>query len=513
MSSDVTLAAIDVGTNSVHMVLARPTGRGQFEILTREKATVRLGEGEAETGAITDAAAKRCVDALKVCARLAAERKASVVAVATSAVREASNQAEFIDLVRSETGIELEVISGREEARLIHLGVLQALSVFDKPLMMVDIGGGSTEVLFGQGERVRAARSFKLGAIRTTSQFFSDGVVTAEAVERCRGHIATMLAPYAQETRKLGFEVAVGCSGTITTLVEMWLADANGSHTSTNGTEVSRQALGSVIERILAAPTRDERLELAGLESGRADIIVGGALILEGVLNQFGVDRLTISDLALREGVLLEAWRRASGENDEHLRDVRANSVRSFMERCDDNPVHAEHVAKLSLRLFDELAPVHGLDGSKRALLEAGALLANVGLVISHSRHHMHAYYMIRNSDRLLGYSERELELIAQLARFHRKGGPSESRHPEFAALGMVDRAVVQTLSAILRMAVALDRGHAQSVADVDVSVRRDVITIRPIAATGADPLVERFSAAGRTEMLARVLGRPVELG
>ena len=225
------IAAIDIGTNSIHTVLARVLDRGRYEVLTREKATVRLGSGGGDMDTLDADAIDRGIAALTRAAQLAVERNALVVAVATSAVREASNSKAFIRRARDEAGVSVEVISGVEEARLIHLGVLGALPVFDRPHALIDIGGGSTEVLYGTGDEVTASRSFKLGAIRTTRRFFPDGLF-GEGPEKARSrqmraaqvHVASALAPFATAVADLPAEVVAGCSGTIETLAAMALS-------------------------------------------------------------------------------------------------------------------------------------------------------------------------------------------------------------------------------------------------------------------------------------------------
>lgn len=511
------VAAIDIGTNSVHMVVARSVSSGPFEVLTRHKEVVRLGSGVGDMKELGADAIDRGVAAVRRCSEIAAGFDAEIRAVATSAVREASNASEFTDRVRDEAGVEVNVISGVEEARLIQLGVLQALSVFEKSLLLVDVGGGSTEVLIGRGPEVFFARSHKLGAIRMTRRFFTDGTVTKDAVQRCRSLIRARLAAAAHEAASLEYEVAVACSGTAETLVAMALARSGDDlPTDMNGQVLTRKALGKVIADLEGAGTTEERSKLPGMDTSRADILLGGALVLEGVCDSFGAESLTFSDYALREGVLLDTFTRRRSGAMHHLSDLRRASVMHLLEVCDDDPEHAVRVARHSLALFDLLGSRLGLGDDDRELLEAAALLANVGLFISHSAHHKHSYYVIRNAEHLTGFTDNEKELIAQVARYHRKSDPSATKHAEFAELSELDRERVRSMAAVLRVAIAFDRNHDGGVAAVslgeptDGSTANRETTLVMHAAGDRSLELELFSAADRSSMLADRLGAPV---
>ncbi|MEZ5323189.1 MAG: Ppx/GppA phosphatase family protein [Microthrixaceae bacterium] len=512
------LAGIDIGTNSVHMIVALVGGDGRFEVLTRHKEVVRLGEsGDDRIRQLSDAAIDRGIAALRRCRTVVDTYGAPVLAVATSAVREAENARDFIDRALRDAGIDVEVVSGIEEARLIHLGVLQALPLFDTPMLLCDIGGGSTEVLVAHRTGIPAVRSFKLGAIRMTRRFFPDGVTARRSVERARAFARSVFVPFSQEIRGLRFDVAVGCSGTFETLLAMSHADSVDATTprSFNGAVLDREALGAVMTSLLDAATPEARAQIPGIDPGRADIIVGGAIVLEQAMDAFGIDEMTFSEYALREGVLFDLNRRLHGGSTHHLSDLRRRSVEHLMEVCDDEPAHSLKVASLALELFDALAPAHGYDGVERELLEAGAMLANVGMFVSHSRHHQHSYYVIRNSELMSGFNDHEIELIAQIARYHRRGEPS-LKHQPFGALHPDDRQRVRWLAAILRVAVGLDRSLAGAVEAVDAEQTngppQEPVRIRITPRDGADVALELFSARERSCLLVQVLGRPVEV-
>ncbi len=509
-----TLAAIDVGTNSFHLVVARVVGDDRFEVVGREKEMVRLGSGAGDMKVLAADAIDRGVATLARFRQVADISGAPVRAVATSAVREAENHDEFLRRAELEAGVHVEVISGVEEARLIHLGVLQAVPVFDRPLFLVDIGGGSTELLFGYQGEARASRSLKLGAVRLTNRFFAGDRLHPSALSSCRSYVRSVLMPFAHETGTLGFEVAIASSGTAQAVAQISVALRGGDSPQTwNRHELAADDVGRVVARLAKAHSVAERRKVPGLDPKRADIILAGALLLEQVVDVFGVEQLVISDYALREGVLLDTLQRTRGlvNAPHHLRELSRRSVAHLAEACDEDPLHSTHVARLALQLFDATRPQHGLDDGCREYLEAGALLANVGLFISHSQHHRHSYYVIRNSERLTGFTDAEIEIIAQVARYHRKSAPKAS-HPEFARLGPDDQALVRALAALLRVAIGLDRTHDGRVGAVTARLERGQLVISAHPAGEADLGLELYTAADRSTLLAEVLGRPVRV-
>ena len=279
-----------------------------------------------------------------------------------------------------------------------------------------------------------------------------------------------------------------------------------------NCARFTRGELESVVKELLRHRTASARAKVRGLEPARADIVVAGALILESVAATFDVEAFTYSEGALRDGVLVDTVSRmdASGASLHHLRDVSRRSIQQLMARCDDDPSHSAHVARLAVALFDGLAEAHGLDDTAREYLEAGALLANVGLVVAHSKHHLHAYYVIRNSE-LAGLTDAEIEVIAQIARYHRKSEPKAS-HPEFAALSARDQQLVRTLAGMLRVAIGLDRSHRGNVRGLEVELRPKRAVVFVEAAPDADIGLELYAANERKDLLEAVTGLRVEL-
>ncbi|MGH9022097.1 MAG: Ppx/GppA phosphatase family protein [Acidimicrobiia bacterium] len=508
------LAAIDIGTNSLHLVVARVTGAHAFDVLARDKEMVRLGSGGGDMKHLDDAAINRGIGVLARFCKVADIHSASVRAIATSAVREAENGHVFIERAREEAGVDIEVVSGLEEARLIHLGVLQAVPVFDRRLLLCDIGGGSTELLVGNRGETLAARSMKLGSIRLTERFFGTNRLHPGAVDSCRREVRAALASFAREVRRLRFEIAVGSSGTIGAVCAMAVARRGEVQPRTlNNAILTRRSMSDVVAALIAAPHAAARAELPGLDPRRADIILAGALILEQVFSEFAIDELTFSDYALREGVLLDTWQRRHGGSLHHLSDLRRRSVVRLSQLMDEDPGHSAHIAALVLDLFDQTASRHGLGDDAREYLEAAALLCNVGLFLSHSSHHKHSYYVIRNSEHLSGFTDREVELLAQIARYHRKSAP-RPKHPEFALLAPEDQHLVRSCAGLLRVVVGLDRTRDARV--LGLRVRSDGegsgLRLEVLARPGADIGLELFSAIQRKQLLEEILGTVVEV-
>ena len=505
-------AAIDVGTNSFHLVVARVSASGGLEILCRDKEIVRLGSGSGDMRLLEPAAIDRGIEALRGLVRTAASYGADVRAVATSAVREAENRRELLDRAATEAGVEVEVISGTEEARLIHLGVVQALSVYDRQILLVDIGGGSTELLVGRGTRPLLARSVKLGHVRLTERFFPGGVADPAAVAECRAYVRSFLAPVGHDLGPLGFELAVGSSGTIATIAKMAEHRRNGAGDRwLNNVSFSRAALDDVVDTVLALPEPEARRSIGGLDERRIDVITAGVLLLEGVFDCFGMPAITVSGYALREGVLLDrVHARGNGDAFWHLSDIRRESVLRIAEEYEEERPHVQQVTALALQLFDALADVHRFGLYERDLLEAAGMLHNVGRFISRGAHHKHSYYVIRSSDRLLGFTEREVELIALVARYQRKALPRKD-HPEFAALNVADRARVQLLAGILRVAIALDRTRSGAVRKLTARASGELV-IACGTAPNANATVELYTANQRSELLATATGMAVRV-
>ncbi len=509
------LAAIDVGTNSLHMVIAKEVSGGVPEILARERLAVRLGSGGEDMTKLLPDAIDRAVAALVEFRHIADAHFADVAAVATSAVREARNQDLFLQKAADEAQITVEVISGTEEARLIHLGAMSAVPIAGQPHLVIDIGGGSTELIMGEHAPAKLARSLKLGHIRLTERFFAGGVLTPDAVKACRRHIKSSLAHLAKEARSIGFDVAVGCSGTIAALAAMCAARRGETLRTVANATIEREELDAVVKDLLSRRTPADREDVPGLDSARRDVIVAGAILLRQLFKAFDIKSLVASTGALREGLLLDRFsrrNRIAGDGLHHLSDLRRSSVTALARSYHEDLIHAEHATDLALELFDETEPLHGLTIADSELLEAAGLLHNIGRFVAHSSHHKHSYYLIRHSERLAGFNENELELIALVARYHRRSKPVPSHH-EYMALSKQDRRRVQILAGLLRVGIALDRTYRRAVERVNAEVTEDLLMIDVQVAAGTDIDIELFTARRSTALLSEALNREVDFG
>jgi exopolyphosphatase/guanosine-5'-triphosphate,3'-diphosphate pyrophosphatase len=507
------LAAIDIGTNSFHMIVAEVRANGNFTVLGREKEVVRLGEGSSDMKHLSDGAIDRGIAVLKRFALIAENHRAEIHAVATSAVREALNRDRFVERVRQEIGIAVDVVSGFEEARLIYLGVMQALPVYHKNALLVDIGGGSTEFLLGKGGTVLFANSLKLGAVRLSNRFFSGKTVKPKDVEECRAWLAGALDPVQRELRGRDVDIAIGSSGTILGIASMIAASRGGEFSSEDGGMViTRKDLRKIVTLVLDAETAAKRRAIPGLDPTRADIITAGVLVLEQVFEALGIREMTTSKFALREGLLLDTLRNLSG--DEHttarLRDIRKSSVRDLAETCHAELRHAAHVARYALEIFDQTQELHGLGSASREHLEAAAMLHDIGYHISHSLHHRHSYYIIRHAE-LLGFTEGEKEIIANVARYHRKSHP-RLKHENFAPLSEGDKSIVLKLSAILRIADGLDRRHRGLFSTILCLRRGSIMAISLSTTRPVDTSLEVWGAERRKELFEEVFGLQVTI-
>ena len=468
MTRKKNLAAIDVGTNSLHLIVAEVNpSTARFKTLYREKDVVRLGAGSTDIKYLSEAAMGRAVEVLRRFKLVADSLGATVRAVGTSAVREALNQDEFLRRVRLETGITIELASGFEEARLIHLGVLQALPIFRKRHLMVDIGGGSTEFLLGYQRRILYNNSLKIGAVRLTQRFFQRGKVTPKLVKECSKFVRGMLQPVHRAMREQQFEIAAGSSGTILNIANIIRLRRGGdAELALNNEAFTADELDEILQPLLAAGTAEERSRIQGLDPGRADIIVAGGIILHEVFKELGIKRMVVSEYALREGIILDTIEKLHlKKRSEHLQQLPHSSVLHLAENLNYEKQHSHQVARLALSVFDQLVKLHRLGPSERSYLQSAALLHEVGLFVSHAQHHRHSYYLIRNSE-LLGFTENEKEIIACVARYHRKSHP-KLKHEGYNRLSAEDQLVVRKLAAILRIADGFDRTHSSLVSGV----------------------------------------------
>lgn len=470
-----TLAAIDMGTNSLHMVVVRidPT-LPTFTIIAREKETVRLGDREVKTGNLKPEIMKGAIAAMQRFCEIATVLNAEqVVAVATSAVREAPNGKDFLKLLEKEVGVRVNLIPGQEEARRIYLGVLSGMDFNQEPHVIIDIGGGSTELILGDGHEPRSLSSTKVGAVRLTSEFVSTDPISSQEFKYLQAYIRGMMERPVEELQahlKPGERPRlVGTSGTIETLAEIHARETLGTEPSVlTGYEMSLDDLRGIISR-LRKMSEEERADVPGMSERRSEIIVAGALILQETMAMLGVESIAICERALREGTIVD-WMLTHGLIEDRLRfqsSIRQRSTMKIARKYQVDLDSSERIAAFALSLFDQTRDrLHEWDLEERELLWTAAILHNCGVHVNHSSHHKHSYYLIRNSE-LLGYTETEIEIIANLARYHRKSAPKK-KHDNYSNLpSKQERKLVSQLSALLRLAVALDRRSIGAIAQV----------------------------------------------
>ncbi|MEM9772585.1 MAG: Ppx/GppA phosphatase family protein [Cyanobacteria bacterium P01_D01_bin.73] len=485
LAENPVLAAIDIGTNSIHMAVVRIDPKlPSFEIIAREKATVRLGDRNPVTGELTPESIGRSLAALSRCRDLAASLQVEhTVAVATSATREAPNGREFIRQVRKELGLRIDLIAGPEEARRIYLGVLSGLEFEGRPHAVIDIGGGSTELILGDGREARYLSSTKVGAVRLTAAFVKHDPPTEGEFIALQGYARGMLERAVEELHEqlhthetIKDVTLVGTSGTIECLAEFHARSTLGMVPSPlQGYTLTLDAVRDTVEK-LRSLTVQERRELPGMNERRAEIIVAGAVILQEAMELLSLDRLVVCERALREGIVVD-WMLSHRLIEDRLRfqsSIRERSTLALANKYQVNLAAAEHVAKLSMMLFDQTQGLlHDWEEEERELLWTAAILHGCGLHVGHSAHHKHAYYLIRYGE-LFGFTETEVEVIANLARYHRKSAPKK-RHDSYQNLaGKSRRKLVDELSPLLRLAVALNRRQSQAIRMIQCQVLGD---------------------------------------
>jgi exopolyphosphatase/guanosine-5'-triphosphate,3'-diphosphate pyrophosphatase len=505
------IAAVDLGSNSFHMVVVEATTAGGFRVIGREKEMVRLGAGSLARHQLSSAAMKRGLEALAKYKRLAETHGVDkLIAVATSAVREATNGEDFLDQVGRTIGLWPKAVSGEEEARLIYQAALHSIHLEGRRALVVDIGGGSVELALGAGKRIDLLASEKIGVLRMAEAFATSDPLSEKDEERLVAHVEQAVRPHAARVRESGFDVAIGTSGTVLALATLALAQETGTVPETlHHVSVRADQIREVRRRLVGTTERD-RLKMAGMDGSRADIIVAGAVVLDTLLQRLGVKELVLCEWALREGILLDYMQGhpRSVARAEAYPDVRRRSVVALAERCSYDQAHARHVARLAQDLFEGTRRLHGLDDEARALLEYAALLHDVGHHISYPGHHKHTYYLIKNGG-LRGFHPLEIEVLANVARYHRRGHPRRG-HEGFGALPREARRVVRTLASLLRVADALDRSHRQVVRDLTVAARGRSLQVRGHAE--GDSELELWGVARRAELMQEVFGVPVRV-
>ncbi|HSQ92860.1 MAG TPA: Ppx/GppA phosphatase family protein [Methanoregula sp.] len=453
---------IDIGTNSVRLLVVRLNPNLSYTILSRQKQQVRLGEGEFEDDEIKPEAIERLIVVCRKFTDLARTFSTEeFVAVATSAMREAANQMAVLHLLRQEARLDVRVISGREEARLIYLGVASGIHIGNRQAFFIDIGGGSTEIAVGNDRTYQYLESFQLGAIRLSNVYLpreNTGPVPPDQFKQIQHYVRDTIIQSIRKTRALKPVLAIGSSGTVMNLAE--IAQKAIRHNGNTGDMVlSARDLQKVIDLLCSLPL-DQRRKIPGMNPERADIIIAGAAILDSFMKELGLDSILTSGRGLQDGLLVDYLSRI----DEFplLGDLspRQRSVLQLGRSCGINEVHARTVTSLVLELFDSAKELglHNLGDAERELLEYATFLHDIGSFISYTNHHAHSYYIIRNSE-LLGFNDKEITFMANIARYHRKKALTK-KNPVIKELEFRERNALFVLTTFIRLSESLDRSH-----------------------------------------------------
>ena len=505
------IAAIDIGTNSVHMIVVRVRPDLSFEVIDREKVMVRLGAGGLDGKALTTDAMTAALQALSKFRRLAESHSVdTILAAATSATREARNGGEFLSRIERDTGIRARVIPGAAEAKLIHQAAVYGVDVGTGRAVVIDVGGGSVEITLGTAANIQLARSFKIGVIRLTERFVDSDPLSERDSRKVTKYVLGQIDRYCDQITAIGFDQVIGTSGTILSLGGLATTSARGTGPSDlRNLHVSAKEIRQ-LRKTVTSLDLEQRLAIPGLDPRRADLVPVGAVLLDTVIRRLGASELTLCDLALREGLVLDYIRRNKRRiaQVDRIPDVRRRSVLELAERCNYYVDHAEHVVRLALALFDQTRTVHGLTDREREWLEYAALMHDIGALISFTKHHRHSYYLIKNGD-LRGFHPDEIETIALVARYHRRGTPRQS-HDEYANLPGNLQRTVRALSSILRVAESLDRSHSQVISGLELQDRGKDVLIR--LHTQADAELELWASDRHLKPFQKLVGKNVHL-
>ena len=468
-----TVAFIDIGTSSIRLLVARIEPNGSYTIRSRQKETVRLGDGEFDEGGTLQP--EPMEKALRVARRFrdmaAAFGATEFIAVATAATREAKNRSLFLERLREEALLDVHPVSGREEARLVYLGVSQGINLEGKSGIFIDIGGGSTEIAIGDGGDPVFLDSLKLGGIRLMNHFMEgrrEDPVSRKTYREMKAFIGNLMLRTIQSAKAHPWMLGVGSSGTIENLAEV--AERNLSRELPGQPGVLTLAQLRALIGMLSPLSVEERRRVPGMNPDRADIIIPGAAILESFMEHLKVEEIRISSRGLQDGLFADYLSRIAHLKDLHRMGTREQSVLRLARSCGADENHARAITALALQLFDETrkAGLHDLGDEERDLLEKSAVLHDIGKFISYANHHEHSYYLVRNAD-LLGFDDREISIMAHVVRHHRKKVPGKQMND---CLDLDGRSwkIVRILALLLRLAEGLDRSHAGLVGGVHLS-------------------------------------------
>lgn len=500
------LAAIDIGSNSIRLVVAEAKPGGQYRILDEERESTRLGRSLSRDGKLDDESIEASLAALRRFQSIAAGLGVETVhAIATCAVREATNGAEFCQRVSEQLGLSIEVISAEKEAHLAFHSVRRRFDLTGKNTLLADIGGGSTEIVLASGELIEAIHTTNLGAVRLAQKFGGGQSMAGDDFVRMQEWIDRQLK---KRTDKLSLppHLLIGSGGTFTTLANMIMSSKGKSRLPVAGAQITRAELRHLIDRLRKLSVKQRR-EVPGLSPDRADIIVPGLAVIDRIMRRFKVNLIQVHSYGVRDGLLLSLIERMQvGEEAAAPDDIA--QIERFATACGVELDHARHAAELSTQIYTGLCDIYNLDRSDSRLLDAAARMQDVGYLINYEAHHKHSYHLILHS-RLEGFRPEELEIIANVARYHRGAEPKQ-KHDNFRRLSKADQNRVQRMAAVLRIAGGLDRTHNQTVTAVRVAGSKKQVEVTVSAKKY--PEVNLWAARRRTGLFEKVFGGEVTI-
>jgi exopolyphosphatase/guanosine-5'-triphosphate,3'-diphosphate pyrophosphatase len=502
------LAVIDMGSNSFRLVVFQFEPGSWWSLADEIREATRVSAGMGDAGVLQPEPMDRALRTATVYSSfLRASGVEHVDAVATSAIRDAVNRDELLDAVRSRTGLKVRVISGEEEARYGYLAIVNSLTLSDG--FGIDVGGGSVQLMRIAARRLDEAASVRLGSVRVSEAFLDGEETSGKQIKALRKHVGSTLSEIewwaGGERPRLA-----GIGGTIRNLATAVQKTLDLPGIDVQGFVLTRERLEDLIDRLASMPVA-ERGAVRGIKPDRGDVILGGAVVVSTAMEHGGFDDLEVTDAGLREGIFFEHL--LENRDPPLLEDVRRESVINLAHRFRTHDVHVEHVARLSLQIFDALGEdgLHDLGDAERELLWAACMLHDIGVTIGYDDHHRHSRYLIESS-RLPGFDPRELELIALIARWHRKGDPDPSELGDLERKGDGDR--LRVLCGAICLAEQLERSRDQSVVRVELENRDSCVLVRAVTSSdpGSDTSVAIWSAQQGSDVLAAAIDKPVEV-
>jgi len=496
------IAAIDVWSNAIRLAIATVAPDGHYQIIHSAREPVRLGQDVFATGRISDSTRNAGLEAFRrFREQLSKYSVTRFKAVATSALREAENGEAFAALVAKRYRIPISIIGPEEEARLVHLAVKERVQLNGKMAMLVDIGGGSVEISLGNKSGIISTHSYAMGSVRLLQildQRRLNGNRFSQLVNR---YVDVTNKRLKQELGNQKIEFCVGTGGSIESIGEIRRMLFN----KRNSSKISTRELASVAKKIQALSV-EERVRTFNLRPDRADVISPAAIVLQKILQQAGVQEILIPGVGVKDGLLLEILWEIVYHGKHIDRDQVMSSALQFGRKYSFDEQHGLTVSNLALQIFDQTRSLHGLDGESRMLLEVASLLHDVGQYVGVSNHHKHTYYLLKAGP-IIGLSSQQMDIVANVARYHRKSTP-RLEHEPFRMLSLKHRKIVSILAAILRVADAIDRQHGNCVQNVNLTFKGQKIVFR-LRGKG-DLLLAKWALAKRCDLFEKHFGRVV---